>query len=54
MNPISCHLEAIEVRDLPPASGKVLVEVKIGNTVKKTGIFKANGQLLSWNGRIFL
>jgi hypothetical protein len=54
MNPISCHLEAIKVRDLPPGSGKVLVEVKTGRTVKTTGIFKATDQSLSWNGRIFL
>jgi hypothetical protein len=54
MNPISCHLEAIEVRDLRSVSGKVLVKVKTGSTVKKTGIFKANGESLLWNGRIFL
>jgi hypothetical protein len=54
MDPISCHLEAIEVRNLRPVSGKVLVKVKTGSTVKKTGIFKASDQSLSWNGRIFL
>jgi hypothetical protein len=48
---ISCHFEAIGVRNV---SGKVLAKVKTGSTVKKTEIFKANGQLLSWNGRIFL
>jgi hypothetical protein len=54
MNPISCHLEAIEVRNLQPVTGKVSVKVKTGSTAEKTGIFKPNGQSLLWNGLIYL